>query len=173
MNTNTSLRRAALTVIALMLLGLTSAGTATGATAQASPTVSEIVIDGYDCDTGLLRFHVQVTDLPRVDPNIGNGTLGHYFTASYEAGNDYSIPAELAELFNPQPQIAPYTGRLNLDSVVPSTNPNGPAGASVTSIDLFVGAGNTSETTFTPDCGSFVEQLIAVLIRILEDILAR
>ena len=74
------------TALLVLLLGVMSI-VPIGAAAQSGPdsTVGEIVVDSYDCDTGLLRFHVPVTDLPHYpddsDPAFFPFSLRHTFSA--------------------------------------------------------------------------------------------
>lgn len=175
-------RSAALMLVILMLVSMAGAATVTLAAAQTSgpaPTVGEIVVDDYDCDTGVLNYHVWVTDLPYLDPSTHNGALYYWFSAQYDTGPNYSTPGGT---FNPQQAIAPYTGNVSLNVTIPSTNPDGPADAEVASIYLEVsvadggggGAVDSSETTYTPDCGGLnddiVQTIIAILLRILQSI---
>lgn len=172
-------RRAACAAMTLVLLGIMSA-IPLGTAAQSSgtpPTVGNITVDNYDCLSGVLDFHVAVTDLPHLDAFDGVASLIFEYNAHYQQGTAFSIPVEG---FNPPAEIAPYTGNVYLDTTVPSTYPGEPSNSPVTSIDLRVSVGNgdagdTSTTTYIPDCGDangdLAQQLIAVLVQILEDIL--
>ena len=152
--------QAAILSLLLVLLG----GVPLGAAAQEeqAPTVGEIVVDSYDCDTGQLTFHVPVTDLPH-DP-VDDGSLGYTVVGHYEQGPDSSVPGHG---FNVEAQDAPYTGDLQLSVNVPPSNaadiPEGSSDSSgtIASIDISVGVGyesgtgasDTSSTTYTVDCG--------------------
>jgi len=127
---------------------------------ESAPTVGEIVVDSYDCDTGRLSFHVPVTDLPHIPDS--NGPLGYSVSAQYEQGSDLGLPSGS---FNPEPQEAPYTGDVDLSTEVApngadSTSPESASGPLV-SVDISVSVGSdggtdpsdTSSTTYPVDCG--------------------
>lgn len=147
----------ALFSLLVMLLG----SVAPGASAQdaPAPTVGDIVVDSYDCDTGSLSFHVHVTDLPHIPDS--NGSLGYGVNAQYEQGT--AGPPGMA--FNPEPEDAPYTGDLHLSSRLPSTGAESafPEDASgpIVSIEIYVGVGygggpepsDSSRMTYPVDCG--------------------
>jgi len=183
-----SLRTIATLTLAAVLASLGMAG-ATGVSAQTAPTSGEIVVDSYDCESGQLAFHVPVTDLPHVadDTAASDYPLANTVRSYYEDGSYVQLAPST---FNPQAQIAPYTGNVYLSRVVPPTNSYEPSNPAVTSIELTVyvgygGAGNgaftnptdTSTTSWEVDCGSgepdidvIVEQIIAILIAILSDL---
>lgn len=85
----------------------------------AAPTVSEITIDSYDCATGTLLFHVDVTDVPA----IPEGTSGfdyplfYSFTAHYMGGSDY-VPGRFS-VWSPPADQDPYSGTVDLSLTVP------------------------------------------------------
>lgn len=172
--------------VAIMLFVIAAYGfamPASGDAAQqtgASPTVGEIVVDSFDCGSGLLDFHVPVTGLPYMPD--GDGYLAYEIYAQYEQGPlDSSLYP--TGRFNPQPQIAPYTGDVDLGTLtVPLTavdpGDSGPSGA-LTAIELSVRVGDdsgridTSTLIYLVDCdeSDLVAGLIAALKRILQDIL--
>lgn len=170
-------RRITRTVIVLFLLGimaLAPLGT-TAQTTGVAPTSDAIVVDSYDCETGRLEFHISVTDLPYLPES--DGPLGYAIYADYEEGPRFTgLPAGQ---FNPQPQIAPYTGDVSLGATLsPSLEFSGsdePSGA-IASIDIDAGVSSERvEITFPVDCdddGSLADGLVAALKRILQDILA-
>lgn len=180
-------RRAAWAAMTLVLFGIMSA-IPLGAAAQssgASPTVGNITVDTYDCISGVLDFHVPVTNLPHMSSSQGNGYLGYEVHGQYEQGPlDTSIPAHQ---FNVQPQLSPFSGNVFLEAVIPpaidDTGGIGPSG-DITAIKIRVvviddsGGAAYSASTFTIDCSvaqaqhaQLVQQLIAQLVLILDDIL--
>lgn len=158
------------TVIVLFLLGimaLAPLGT-TAQTTGVAPTSDVMVVDSYDCETGRLEFRY----IPESD-----GPLGYAIYADYEEGPRFTgLPAGQ---FNPQPQIAPYTGDVSLGATLsPSLEFSGsdePSGA-IAPIDIDAGVSSERvEITLPVDCdddGSLADGLVAALKRILQDILA-
>jgi hypothetical protein len=182
-----TLRQIATLMMVAVLTGLGMLP-ATSITAQTgpAPTVGEIVVDSHDCESGQLSFHVSVTDLPHVpdDTDFSEYPLANVFRAHYETGPYIQLPPST---FNPQAEVAPYTGNVYLTRVIPPTNGYEPSNPAVVSVDLtvYVGYGgavhinptDTSTTTYEVDCGSdepdvdlLVEQIIAILIAILADL---
>ncbi|HYH11609.1 MAG TPA: hypothetical protein VD789_04560 [Thermomicrobiales bacterium] len=184
-----TLRQITTLMLAAVLAGLGMLPTATTAQSGPAPTVGEIVVDSHDCSSGQLAFHVPVTDLPHVpdDTDFTEYPLANVFRAHYETGSYIQLPPST---FNPQAEVAPYTGNVYLTRVIPPTNGYEPSNPAVTSVDLTVyvgygGPGNdaytnptdTSTTTYDVDCSSeepdvdvLVEQIIAILIAILADL---
>jgi len=133
-----------------------------GAAAQSAPvpTLGEVVVDGYDCGTGVLSFHVPVTDLPHLPDS--NGSLGYSIVAHYEQGD----PGSLVFGFNPDPQGAPYTGDVYLsadaapsgeDASFPQPEPaSGPLASVDVVVYLVAAAGegliDTRGATYPVDC---------------------
>lgn len=126
-----------------------------GATAQEgpAPTVGDIVIDSFDCETGTLQFHVYVTDLPHIPD--ANGPMGASVTGHYEQGQYWYPPL----YFNPEPEDAPYTGDVAMSAHVSvsgeaSPSPESASGA-LTHVGIRVGllgvgsGGSTDESTIT------------------------
>lgn len=148
------------------------------------PTVGDIVVDGFDCATGVLSYHVPVTNLPHVpDPDLFDEPLANRFLARYTQG---PFASPLPEIYNPPAQQAPYTGIVSLTSPIPLANDRAdtsdPVGT-VTSIEITVYVGyvtafdnptDTSTTTYTVDCGdgTSLDELIRQIIAIIEQILA-
>lgn len=186
-------RRVMASVIALMLLGMIVLAPASGATAQSSdPAVGEIVVDNFSCETGVLDFHVPVTNLPSA-PEGSSGfdfPLLYNFESFYEIGSSFS-PSRFS-FYNPPAALSPFTGDVFLSLSVPPTNASGaePGTGAVTSVDISVSVGyvgffsetgptDSSTITYTVDCNGgddtadLVRQLIAVLIQILQSILNR
>ena len=127
------------------LLGLMSiVPLATAAQSEPAPTVGEIVVDSYDCETGRLDFHVPVTDLPHIPDS--NGSLGYDVNGHYEEGN--SGPPGMS--FNPEPDDAPYTGDLHFSAPIPATGAESifPEDASgpIVSIEIYVAVTDEAAT---------------------------
>ncbi|HYH11140.1 MAG TPA: hypothetical protein VD789_02205, partial [Thermomicrobiales bacterium] len=131
-----------------------------------APTVGDIVIDSYDCETGDLEFHVYVTDLPH-DP-VDDGSLGYSIVGRYDQGPDSELPASG---YNVPAEEAPYTGDLYLTNTMPPTNEgfiyegsDDPVG-SLVSIDISLGVGydsgdgasDTSSISYPVGCGAAVQ----------------
>ncbi len=184
-------------MVALMLIGMLGLAPASGA-AQGTgpaPTVGEIVVDSFDCVTGEVKFHVPVTNLPSVpeDTSGFDYPLAYNFESFYAVGSSF-FPTRPV-VFTPAADNAPFTGNVSLSLTVPTTNVSGvqPGTGAITSIDLRVTVGyggfgygafdnptGTSTTTYTVDCsdegtpdGGFVARLVAVLVRVLSEILNR
>ncbi len=148
------------------------------------PTAGEIVVNSYDCDTGVLSFRVAVTDLPHVpDPDLYDEPLTNGFLAHYEQGPNVSPSPNV---YNPPSRDAPYTGDISLTNTVPPSNFRADRSdrfGPVVSIEIIVKVGyltavdnptDICSATFVPDCDgdSLVDVLVAALKRILQQILA-
>lgn len=193
---NTSIMHAktrivARTLIALVVLGsVVNAGTGSVLAGQTgpAPTVDNIVVDSFDCETGVLTFHVTVGNVPHVP----DGTSGFDYPlkfgweSTYSAGSDEF--SRRADVWSPPADQSPYSGRVDLALSVPPKNVSGvaPGTGIVETIYVYVevgyfgfgigGQGDATDSTsllYEPDCDgnsgqpSFIQQLIAVLIRIL------
>ncbi len=184
-------------MVALMLIGMLGLAPASGAAQRTgpAPTVGEIVVDSFDCVTGEVKFHVPVTNLPSVpeDTSGFDYPLAYNFESFYAVGSSF-FPTRPV-VFTPAADNAPFTGNVSLSLTVPTTNVSGvqPGTGAITSIDLRVAVGyggfgygafdnptGTSTTTYTVDCsdegtpdGGFVARLVAVLVRVLSEILNR
>jgi hypothetical protein len=122
-----------------------------------TPAVGDLVVDSFDCDTGLLSFHVPVTDLPRTPSDV-NEALGYSATGNYEQGSA-GLPARG---YNPAAEQAPYAGDVDLSLNVPLTGAEAPQDASgrLQSIVISVSVGtsdgtgptDTSRTTYQVAC---------------------
>lgn len=186
---------AAMFFAVLLMVGVTGFMPATSSDAQAQgspPAVGEIVLDGYDCDTETLSFHVYVENLPHVESNSGyDWPLFHSFTSHYAVGSDYS-PSKFSA-WNPPADQDPFTGNVDLSWYIPSTNVSGaqPGTGALTSVDLHVGVSSvgyvetvdSTDTSFSIDCSGggepgggdldqLIQEIIAILIRIIGEILA-
>lgn len=136
-----------------------------GATAHegSAPSVGEIVIDSYNCETGQLDFHVYVENLHSV-PEGTSGfdyPLQYTYTSYYSNGTEY-FPGRQA-VWSPTAEQDPYTGDVYLTVVAPTENVYGEPGTGViTSIDLYVAVGefvgeywqetDSASTTYIVDC---------------------
>lgn len=192
------LRLIATLVISMMLFGMIGLAPASGA-AQGTgpaPTVGEIVVDSFDCVAGVIMFHVPVTNLPAA-PEGSSGfdyPLTYGFESFYGPNGTPERPTQLPT-YNPPVDQSPFTGDVSLSfEFIPTSNQMGvpPGTEPISSIDLLVRVGypgqfdnsslvtGTSTTTYTVDCsdegtpdGGFVARLVAVLVRILSEILNR
>lgn len=146
-----------LILVTVALLGLF--GFAPAAAQDTAPTVGDIVVDSFDCDTGTASFHVPVTDLPLTPPDV-NAPLGYSITGNYEQGSA-GLPAFG---YTPAAEEAPYTGEVELSLSVPMTGDaslQGTAGP-LQSIVLHVSVGtsdgtgptDTSSLTYEVECGT-------------------
>ncbi len=185
-------RHEAFTAIVLLLLGMMAVAPAGARAAQpagTAPTVGAIVVDGYECDTGVLNLHAPVTDLPNVPEETGQADypLAYSYTARYEQGPEIS-PGQ-PNVLTPTAEEAPYTGNVFLALTIPTTNANGTGESSgpVASIVLQVSVGyggagfgaaenptDTSTLTFDVTCdegGPAAEDLVLQLIEVLKRIL--
>lgn len=170
----------------LLLLGIMTLAPL-GATAQSgpAPTVGTIIVDAFDCNTGMLNFHVSVGNLPRVPAGTSTSDypLTYTYVGRYEAGSNLAPNAP--RVLSPTAEEAPYSGNVFLSLTVPTTNNQG---AAISSIDLIVrvaygGTGNgtaqnptdISRTTYIPNCGddtstdALIDQVIAILRQIIRD----
>ncbi len=141
------------TVALLCLIGFAPA-----AAQDVTPTVGDIVVDSFDCDTGVVNFHVPVTDLPRAPADV-NPALGYFATATYEQGSSGFV----THGYNPAAEESPYTGDVALSLTVPLDGADAMEVASgpLQSIEISVSVGtsdgsgptDTSRTTYDVDCG--------------------
>lgn len=182
----TRVRHVVLSALMLVMVGVVSPpGVSAGdLVAFPPPTIGDIVVDSYDCDTGELDFHAPVTNLIAVDPNttsIVDYPLVYAF-GSHHGSED--APQVFSGLFawTPTEAQSPFTGIVHLEGVAPPTHD----GETITRIvlQILVGTGDTLEnpTDFdvtsyltltdcsTPD-DDLVQQLVALLIQILQDLL--
>lgn len=184
-SSSNGIRRVLLAALMLVMLGMGSMPTESAAAgvAFAVPTVGEIVVDSYDCETGELAFHVPVASLFAVDPNV---THFSDYPLVYAWGSYYGPEDDLQQVFSgvfvwtPTPEQLPYTGTVNLEGVAAPTH-DGEAIAAI-AFSVQVGPSDTLENpsdfsvkSYYPDCdtpdGDLVSQLIAKLKEILLDIL--
>jgi hypothetical protein len=147
----------------LLMLGIAAMlglfGFAPAVAQDTAPTVGDIVIDGFDCDTGQVSFHVPVTDLP-LTPSDVNAPLGYSITGNYEQGSA-GLPARG---YTPAAEEAPYTGDVHLTLSVPMVGDESLQGTSgpLQSIVLHVSVGtsdgtgptDTSTLTYEVGCGA-------------------
>lgn len=188
--------RLAIVMTLVLLLGMISSSPVAAQGSGPAPTIRDLRVESYDCETGVIEFHMYVTDLPHV-PDGTHGDdypLMYSYEAFYEVG--MSRYPTLFLTFRPSANEAPYTGNLILSETVPPNNvkpglsaPGGP----ITSIDVSVwvgyGGGNggaaavpsdSAQITYIVDCddddpstGDIIQQLIAVLIALLRTLLNR
>lgn len=177
--------RLAIVMMLVLLLGMISSSPVAAQGTGPAPTVGEIVVDDYNCETGVIEFHVPVTNLPAASgPSREGQTLVYWYVTSYEGTNATASPSQDPG-YSPAASQAPYTGDVRLSLTVPTTNFGNSA---VTSIDLGVRVGydyfstptDSTEHTYVVDCddddpstGDIIQQLIAVLIALLRTLLNR
>jgi hypothetical protein len=182
---NRNVRLSLFATVASLLLGM-GAMTPTIAAAQPipPPTVGEIVVESYNCETGQLVYRVDVANLVHV---AGASDQSDYpmrlsEVSQYEGGASFT--PEFYGVFQTSAASSPYTGAVTTTTFVPTTAPDGvgTAGAPLIAIVITVSVGHASSgpidatsTTYTVDCdgGSLVDSLVAALKRILRDILGR
>lgn len=172
---------------ALMLVtfgvGIQPSGSAAGIVKIQRPSIGEIVVDSYNCETGELAFHAPVTALVAVDPSttfISDYPLVYAFGAHYGPEISPQISAGVF-VWTPTAEQSPFSGTVQLEGFVPPTHD----GRAVTRIVIQILVGNgdyleepadSSVTSYATDCGSpdndLVSQLIAKLKQILLDILS-
>lgn len=167
-----------LALIASLLLGMFGLPPAG---AVAAPTIGAIVVDNFNCETGLLEAHVPVTNLERV-PDPADETEFPFrwsYLAHFEGGSS-STPPETFFALNPAAADSPYNGNLPMTAFIPTNGPGGGAGPKpLVSIDLEASVGHvdgqptfSTSLDYTVVCGDdLVDQLIAVLKAILQEIL--
>jgi hypothetical protein len=185
-------------MIAMMLIGMmaaTSPGSVAARQTGPAPTVGDIVVNNYDCETGVISFQVPVADLPSVPPETSgfDYPLAYNFESFYTVGSSFFPTRPM--VFTPTADDAPFTGTVSLSLTVPTTNVSGaqPGTGAITSIDLrvtvayggfqngtFDNPTDASTLTYTVDCDDdgpdevgLVEQLVAALKRVLSEILSR
>jgi hypothetical protein len=174
-----------LALIATLLLGAIAVTPAIAAAQPIPPpTVGEVVVESFDCETGVLVFHVGVTNLQHVvSPTSDFDVLFKWnYLARFEGGGSSSTPNEF-DVYNPPTSGSPYTGDVSITSTIPTIAPGGGATPNpITSIELSAAVyllaseppTDTTSTVYTVDCDvdSLIDSLVAALKRILQDILA-
>lgn len=179
------LRHIILAALMLVTLGVVSlpTGSAAGTLGILQPTVGDIMVDTYNCETGELAFHVPVADLFAIDPNVtvfSDYPLVYAWAANYGAEDDLQQVFSGVLVWTPNPEQSPYTGVVNLEGVVPPAD-NGEAIAYI-AFQVQVGPSDTLENPsdfsykeYFTDCDTsgddLVSQLIAKLKQILQDVL--
>ncbi len=177
-------RLSAFTLIAALLVGTISMGSAS-ASAQPTlpvPSLGEITVDLYQCHTGRLGQRFHVTNLYHVpsDSDATDFPLVYSFEATYEGGA--FVRQNPPSVFSTNPEGAPFTGNFTSTYTIPTTHPG--TGAPLVSIELFAAIGyggpgfgaidnptDSTSTVYTPEChGGVVDGLIAALKRILLEI---
>lgn len=173
-----------LAMIAVLVLGTIGPAPASAAAQPIpAPTIGEIEVDSFDCETGVLLFHVGVTNLQHVvSPTSDADVLFKWnYLARFEGGGSATTPSEF-DVFNPPASDSPYTGDVSITASLPTIAPgSGATPHPITSIELAAAVyllpseppTDTTSTTFTVDCGgdSLVDALVAALKRLLRDIL--
>jgi hypothetical protein len=185
-------------MVVIMLVAMMVVTTPGGVAARQAgppPTIGDIVVNNYDCETGVISFQVPVADLPSVPPDTSrlDYPLAYNFESFYAVGSSYFPTRPM--VFTPAADDAPFTGTVSLSLTVPTTNVSGaqPGTGAITSIDLHVTVAyggfqngtfdnptDASTLTYTVDCDDdgpdevgLVEQLVAALKRVLSSILNR
>jgi hypothetical protein len=170
-------------MMALMLLGAIAVSPASAAAQPIPPpTVGEIEVESYNCETGQLVYRVDVANLVHV---AGASDQSDYpmrlsEVSQYEGGASFT--PEFYDVFQTSAASSPYTGAVTTMTFVPTTAPDGvgTAGAPLFAIVITVSVGHASSgpidatsTTYTVECdgGSLIDSLVAALKRILQDIL--
>jgi hypothetical protein len=165
------------TTLSLLILLCFAATPATVVRAQSAqgtpPTVGEIVVDRFDCETRQLWFHVPVANLP-LDPSLQ--TLGHSVQ-----GPDAANPTAT---YRPNLEVASYTGNVYLSSRAPVTELDPLEEDLTLQVVVYVGLGDnngatdSSSASFTTNCreaeapaNEVVQELVALLIAILTSLL--
>lgn len=172
---------AMIAVVQLGMIGLAPASAA--AQPIPAPTIGEIEVDSFDCETGVLEFHVGVTNLRHVanPANDFEFPFKWNYLARFEGGGSSPTPNEF-DVYNPPASGSPYTGDVSITSSIPTIAPGGGATPNpITSIELSAAVyfnpseppTDTTSTTFTVDCGggSLIDALVAALKRILRELL--
>ncbi len=173
-----------LAMIAVVQLGMIGFAPASAAAQPIpAPTIGEIAVDSFDCETGVLVFHVGVTNLQHVvSPTSDFEVLFKWnYLARFEGGGSSPTPNEF-DVYNPPASGSPYTGDVSITSSIPTIAPGGGATPNpITSIELSAAVyllaneppTDTTSTIYTIDCDddSLVAGLVAALKRILRDIL--
>ncbi len=173
-----------LAIIAALLLGMIGFAPASAAAQPIpAPTIGEIAVDSFECETGVLVFHVGVTNLQHVvSPTSDFDVLFKWnYLARFEGGGSSPTPNEF-DVYNPPASTSPYTGDVSITASLPTIAPGGGATPnSITSIELSAAVyllaseppTDTTSTIYTIDCDddSLVAGLVAALKRILRDIL--
>lgn len=177
-------RRIALAMFVLVMfgaIGIPAGSAGAGIAMIQHPSVGEIAVDSYNCETGELAFHVPVADLFAVDPNVTNFSdypLVYAFGAHYGSEPGPQVSAGVF-VWTPTPEQSPLTGTVHLEGFVPPTH-DGEAIARIVLV-VAVGTGDTLDDptdsdveTYLTDCDApddLVSQLIAKLKEVLFDIL--
>jgi hypothetical protein len=172
---------AMIAVVQLGMIGLAPASAA--AQPIPAPTIGEIEVDSFDCETGVLEFHVGVTNLRHVanPANDFEFPFKWNYLTRFEGGGSAPTP-NLFDVFNPPTSDSPYTGDVSITASLPTIAPGGGATPNpITSIELSAAVyllaneppTDTTSTIYTIDCDddSLIDALVAALKRLLRDIL--
>lgn len=134
----------ALTVLALVASLPIGAIGVTGVPVTAQPTLpvpslGEITVDLYQCDTGRLGQRFHVTNLYHVpsDSDAADFPLTYSFEATYEGGA--FVRQDPPSVFSTNPEGAPFTGNFTSTYTIPTTHPG--TGAPLVSVELFAAIG--------------------------------
>ncbi|MBA2758481.1 MAG: hypothetical protein H0U38_02200 [Chloroflexia bacterium] len=154
-------------MMALMLLGAIAVSPASAAAQPVEPTVNEILVESYNCETGRMPVLTRVSNLPATPPDASDadGSNSITFTATYASGATHANASPIVVRASTAGE-PPYTGFLSVFFNIPVTNPAGPAGDAVVSVEIVANVGlggpgqgaidnpvDTLSTVYTVACG--------------------